>query len=277
MLCSLQKKTGYTPKSSTHLCKRKKIKNIIGVKNMSRIKPVLRCSEIEKEKFKQSRCLLTISVGQEVHESEHFKTTIELVNKSFNSCVMLIDDSLQRHTLAMISKNDADSFYKASLQAGDQWLERNAIYYKNLTILDKIVRWDMWLMHPYFKNKLEEVKALINFDISYKAAFDNTIDEFMIRYSRRIENKKAFCLKRARKLCFDYLIEECAALCLWPELNCHFEVYPSRRNLAMSETHTRFILPQHPSLLHAIAIKFKNRKQFKPQQLPFVEKTKEDN
>ncbi len=70
----------------------------------------------------------------------------------------------------------------------------------------------------------------------------------------------------------DYLIEECTALCLWPEINAHFEVYPSKRNLAMSQTHQRFVLPQYPHLLHSIAIKFKNRKQFKPQNFNFEEK-----
>lgn len=244
---------------------------------MSRIKPVFKCPGIDKEQFQQSRCLLTISVGQEVHESEHFETTIELVNNSFNSCVMLIDDSLQRHTMAMNSENDADSFYKASMKAGDQWLERNAIYYEKLTILDKIVRWDRWLTHHAFNNKQKEVKALINSDVLFKAAFTNTVNEFLDRYGRRIKNKETFCLEMAQKLCFDYLIEECTAFCLWPELGCHFEVYPSRRNLAMFETHARFILPKYPDLLHAVAIKFKNRKQLKPQQLVFAKKTEDGN
>jgi len=66
-------------------------------------------------------------------------------------------------------------------------------------------------------------------------------------------------------LCFNYLIEECTALCLWPELNCHFEVYPSRRNAAMDATHRYFVLPDYPDLLHGLSIKFKNRKQLKAQ------------
>jgi hypothetical protein len=72
-------------------------------------------------------------------------------------------------------------------------------------------------------------------------------------------------MNRAKFLCFNYLLEECAALCLWPQLNCHFEVYPSPRNAIMAQTHKHFVLPKYPDLLHAVAIKFKNRKQFLPQ------------
>ncbi|HLX54851.1 MAG TPA: ATP-binding protein, partial [Aquella sp.] len=63
----------------------------------------------------------------------------------------------------------------------------------------------------------------------------------------------------------DYLIEECAALCLWTSLNCQFEVYPGPRNEAMSATHKKFVLPKYPDLLHPVAIRFRHADQFKPQ------------
>lgn len=75
--------------------------------------------------------------------------------------------------------------------------------------------------------------------------------------------KKQF-VKRLRVA---HLIEECTALCLWTDLNCEYEVYPSPRNLAMTETYKRFVLPLFPNLLHPLSIKFKNRGQLKPQQL----------
>ena len=99
----------------------------------------------------------------------------------------------------------------------------------------------------------------------YQASFNNTIDEFLKRYYPRLLEKRNFNMQRAKTLCLDYLIEECTALCLWPELNCHFEVYPAKRNLAMDETHKRLVLPFY-DLLHPISIKFKNRKRLKPQQ-----------
>lgn len=239
---------------------------------MSRIKPVFKCQDIYKDNFANSQCLLTISVGQEVHEGEKFEATIDLVNKSFNSCIMCVDDSLQRHSMALTSGQDAESFYSASIIAGDEWLKRNERYYSKLTILSKIIRWDTWLKHRDYLFQQNLIKSLIETDINYQQAFDETINEFLRRFYSRLNeyDKQLFNMEKARALCFDYLLEECTAMCLWPETECHFEVYPSPRNLAMHETHRRFVLTKHPHLLHAVAIKFKNRKQLKPQKFDFL-------
>jgi hypothetical protein len=234
---------------------------------MSTARPVFRyISDEDKKKFSQSQCLLTISVGQEVHESEKFETTVDLINSSFDSCILLIDDSLQRHTMALYSGEDADFFYNASIKAGNEWLEKNKKYYEKLTILKKIIRWDDWLQHEKYLEQQTKIKDLIEKNKSYKEAFSLTIDDFLKRNHERLSRRNNYNLQRAEKLCLDYLIEECTALCLWVEMNCTFEVYPGRRNLAMAETHKHFILTKDVDLLHAVGIKFKNRKQLKAQQ-----------
>lgn len=234
---------------------------------MSKIKPVFKCLEEYKNLFKKSRCLLTISVGQEVHEGEKFESTLNLVNYAFKECVMLVDDSLQRHTMALDEPYDAEYFYDVSMKAGDDWLVRNKKYYEKLNILVKIMRWNDWLNHENFQEKQNMILHHIKCNDVYRHSFENTIEEFLVRYYRRVVGQEGFNMERARNLCFNYLIEECAALCLWPETSCNFEVYPSRRNLVMTETHQRFVLPKYPNLLNAVAIKFKNRKQLKPQAL----------
>ena len=231
---------------------------------MSHIKAAFRyIDDSTKAKFHTSQCLLTISVGQEVHEKEKLSVTIDLVNKHFNSCILLIDDSLQRHTMALNEKNDVGYFYEASIKEGDSWLVRNEKYYKKLNV-QKILRWDTWLKHATYLSQKEIIKELIIKDILYREAFNSTVDEFLRRYTGRV-NKSEFDFDRGRQLCFDYLLEECTALCLWIETKCQFEVYPSCRNQAMSETHKRFVLPKYPELLHSVGIKFKNRKQLSPQ------------
>jgi hypothetical protein len=232
------------------------------------IKPVFKVQHpIDKAIFKKSRCLLTISVGQEAHEGSKFGATLDLVNTAFESIILLIDDSLQRHSMALNKAEGADFFYPASMAAGDSWLARNKQYYQKLDNLEQIIRWDKWLKHPHYLEKYNQIQILLVKDKDYQKNFDDTITAFLQRnaQNRYVEDE------RARKLCLDYLIEECAALCLWPEINAHFEVYPSKRNVAMSQTHQRFVLPQFPHLLHPVAIKFKNRKQFKPQNFNFAE------
>jgi tRNA-dependent cyclodipeptide synthase len=232
------------------------------------IKPVFKVqNNIDQTIFQKSRCLLTISVGQEAHEGDKFGATIDLVNAAFESIILLIDDSLQRHSMALNKTQDADFFYNASMAAGDAWLARNRQYYQKLDNLEQIIRWDKWLKHPHYLEKYRQIKTLLSNDNDYQHSFDETITAFLKRnpQNRYVEDKNA------RKLCLDYLIEECAALCLWPEINANFEVYPSKRNSAMSQTHQRFVLAQYPELLHPVAIKFKNRKQFKPQNFELKE------
>ncbi len=239
---------------------------------MSRVKPVFKCIASYKEKFKESRCALTISVGQKAHEGEIFEATVDLVNTSFKSCIILLDDTLQRHTMALNLDECDDYFYKTALKEGDLWLKRNEVYYNKLTILEDILRWDTWLKHPAFNDEKNKIESFIESDPLYKAVFDETIDEFLRRYTHRLDKDDDFNIEKARKYCSDYLIEECAIICLRPKLNlaCHFDVYPSRRNLAMSETHTRFVLPNYPNLLLPVAIKFKNRTTLYPQRFELL-------
>jgi hypothetical protein len=238
--------------------------------NNNKIKPVFKYEKTNSIPFDQAHCLLTISVGQEVHEGAKFAATIELVREHFAACTMLIDDTLQRHTMALNHPTLVESdFLDISRREGGQWLIRNHTYYKNLPNL-KILHWDYWLTHPYYHSTSEHIQTLLARDRLYQEAFNTTITAFLQRYCQRLpaEVLTQFDHKRARQLCFDYLLEECTALCLWPELNCHYEVYPNPRNGAMVYTHQHLILPQYPQLLHAVAIKFKQRKQFKPQHFP---------
>lgn len=239
---------------------------------MSKIKPVFKCDEHFKNTFGYSQCLLTISVGQEVHEDDKLFKTIELVNNTFQSCVLMIDDTLQRHSMAIETDfTSGDALLDVSREAGQNWLVRNREAIKQLTIPHKTVTWDAWLNHPKFNTIRNDFYALYDWDSIFKVALDNTIDEFLIRYDRRDVVNNYFYDSRVRRLCREYLIEECTAMCLWPTLNCQFEVYPSRRNAVMTETHKRFILPKHPNLLHAVRVKFKNKNQLRPQNFEVLD------
>lgn len=113
---------------------------------MGNIKAVYRyIDEENKEKFRHSRCLLTISVGQEVHEGEKFESTIQLVSNTFESCIMLVDDTLQRHTMALNVAKSPEELFAHSLSEGDEWMIRNKKYYSKLKNLQKIMRWNDWL------------------------------------------------------------------------------------------------------------------------------------
>lgn len=225
----------------------------------------------DKTIFPKSRCLFTISVGQQTHENEHFEATIELLNKSFESCVMLVDDSLQRHTMAFNRKQNPDFFYDISIKEGDLWLERNRKYYERLQNLERIIRWDNWLNHPKFNEQKKAIEALIQKDKDYAYAFESSVCDFVTKYYNRRSNREKFDLKRAKNLSFNFILEECTALCLWVELNCKYEVYPSVHNSAINSTREKFVLSKRLDLLNAVTLGFRNVKQLKPQRFLMLE------
>ena len=222
-------------------------------------------SESAKLKLEGSSCLLTISVGQEYHEGDKFEATIELINKTFEQCKIMLYDGLQRYTMTLHNPGLPDQFLNAAISEGDEWLKRNAPNYKQLDILTEIIRWDHWLKHPdFFEKKQMVIQAIQNIK-EYNQAFEDTIHQYLSRYTKRLPHGTYFNKKHAYFTCLSYLIEECAALCLWHETQCDYEVYPNLRNPAMDATHNLFILPEHPDQLYSIPLKFINKKQLSPQ------------
>ncbi|HXW85716.1 MAG TPA: hypothetical protein VEK38_00080, partial [Candidatus Bathyarchaeia archaeon] len=178
---------------------------------------------------------------------------------------ILVDDTLQRHTMKLNHNLPIEILYQSALKEGDEWLERNRSFYNRFTIPCKIMRWDHWLNHQAYKKQHEIICNRYLSDQEYHQSFDITIKDFLSRFAHR-HTKNSLSLEQSYALCLEYLLEECTALCLWVEEKINFEVYPSRRNAAMSATHTLFIKPDYPDLLLPVAIKFKNRKQLSPQK-----------
>lgn len=211
----------------------------------------------ERKLFSSSSCLLPISVGQSVHEGEKFKATIQLVEKSFQSCTILVDDSVQRHTIGILNPDKSqDELYKMAVHEGDEWLERSQKYFNQLNIPLNVLRWDDWFNLPDFEQSHKIVKQEYDSNPIYKQAIDANINDCLERYLRHHstitpENP------RAVSLCLDYLLEECAVMCLWVHGKYDFELYPSGRNKAMAATYEFLIKPSHPQYLKAVALRFK--------------------
>jgi hypothetical protein len=172
--------------------------------------------------------------------------------------------------MSLNSEMMPDYFYNSSLKEGDAWLSRNEKYYSILNCLDGVVRWDFWLQHPKYQYFYDLLRVELEQDETYKALFDKTINSYLDRYKLRIHNPAEFNRDRAYKICFSYILEECAAYCIWPEVDCDFEVYPVRRNAAMIETYKRFIL-KDARKLYPLDIQFGKDGLAKPQQFYFAE------
>ncbi len=215
------------------------------------------CPISDRKIFSKSKCIMPISVGQHVHEGKKFLATIKLINTSFNKCTILIDDSVQRHTMKIDNAKNDDFLYQMAVKAGDDWLERNEAAYKQLTIPYNIMRWDDWLASATYKNSYERVKKHYDAHEFYKKEIQANIEEFLSRYLGRFSDKSQVDYKRAFSLCLGYLLEECAVMCLWVEKEYDFEIYPSGRNKAMAATYEHLIKPAYPNFLKSVALRFK--------------------
>ena len=209
----------------------------------------------ERKMFPQSTCLMPISVGQAIHEGAKFEAVIKLINTSFKQCTILVDDSVQRHTIGILTDASDHELYQLAINEGSAWLERNEAAYNQLSIPFNIMRWDDWFHHiDYAKSQLR-VKQQYHENEAYRNAIHDNITDFLSRFLKNHQEPVDYT--RATNLCLDYLIEECAVMCLWTKQHYDFEVYPSGRNKAMAATYAQLIKPLTPNLLKPVALRFK--------------------
>ena len=213
------------------------------------------CDLEKKSHFKDSVCILGISVGQEAHEGIKFKATIDLVGKHFKSCVIAVCDSLQRHTLKIGTSLTDQEAHKQANQAGYEWINRNIGYINNLKIPYDLFRWDEWLLHENYALYKQEILDLYANDTIFKRSMDITIDNFEARFTR---NKlTAECIRNAS---FKYLVEECAVSMLgWSKKAYNYIVYPSDMIEVMREAHLRFARTPGFDILEWVRIKLKTK------------------
>lgn len=124
----------------------------------------------------------------------------------------------------------------------------------------------MWLEHRNFLLQKNIIKDLINKNKDYNDAFQYSIDSFFKKYIIRVPIHNLIDKYKAKLYIYEYLLEECTALSLWPELNCQYKIYTSVSNLAMHKTHEMLVLPKYPSLLYEATIGFRNAGQIHPQE-----------
>ena len=234
------------------------------------------CPISDRKQFLKSTCIIPISVGQPIHEGQKFVAAIKLINASFKSCTILVDDSVQRHTMAISNSADADRLYELAVQEGSDWLKRNESGYQQLTIPYNIMRWDDWLNSKPFEESYRRVKQYYSENVHFQHAIQANIESFLSRYFARLEDTSSSSIdpSRAFSLCLDYLLEECAVMCLWVEGNYAFEVYPSGRNEAMAATYKHLIEPFHSNLLKPVALRFKKYPGNTPSKSLHIPKTR---
>ena len=140
----------------------------------------------DAHEFCKSKCCITISVGQRYHEADMFKATLASINNNFQRCTIVMGDSLQRHTMKILSPLSKEEVYARANLLGDQWLERNAATIEKLKIPYQISRWDYWLNHSAYNGKYNIINELYLNDPTFKENVDITSNFFLDRNQDRI-------------------------------------------------------------------------------------------
>ncbi|MCD6056164.1 MAG: Uncharacterized protein K0R12_1126 [Gammaproteobacteria bacterium] len=235
-----------------------KLKPMVLGDNLKRVKASFnQCAPEAKTLFLKSSAQVTISVDQPIHYGAKFHATMNLIQKHFTSCKIMVDDTVQRHTYAILhpEKSD-DELYHLSYAKGNTWIAESINTLSNLKIPCQVIRWNRWLTHPEFPRMLKIIEDLYQNDKSYRESVESSIIAYLDRFLKRHPDVDP---EHAYKCCVTYLQEECAGMTLWPELGCQFEIYPSGRNGAMEATYDRFIKPNHPELLKIVALRFSKK------------------
>ena len=215
----------------------------------------------EKRIFKNSKCIVPVSVGQKYHEAGEFEAIIYMLNKHFAECTILVCDTLQKYSIAMIYPEKTESeIYDISKKEGDRWLERNLQYIKKLVIPYTISRWDEWFTNPDYNYYHKQVLDLYKHDSEYKEIVDQIVEEFLLRNSRKniILNKAIW--RNASK---EYILEESATLCLWVKAGYKFDVYPTGTNAAMQQAYKRLLKSEIGIEYRSLSLNIKKVKQKK--------------
>jgi hypothetical protein len=217
--------------------------------------------------FKNQSVLVSLSIWEDVESTVRLFAMLKLVFQNFATCTIALGDTLQRHTMAIqTGRTSADCYQQAKL-LGDQWLATHEKICKDYEDRIKIIRWDEWLNHPLFKDSEKMIKDEIENDAIYCDYFHESIDTYLNRYENRLRPSNLFNRKKAEALCLAYLIEECAALCIWPTTSCRFEMYNGVPTLAMQETLKRFVHQKQNYSLQMLSVLFNHRPDLNPQKL----------
>ena len=222
---------------------------------------------LDKDNFRNKHALLTISIGQDNRNSSRLEAMLNLALSHFEHCTIALHDTLQRHTMAMQANGMSIDFYEKAKLLGDQWLSANQYLYDKHKDNITIIRWDDWLCSPNYLKYKDIIFTEFNNNSSYKKSMLSSISAYLDRYEKRVTNKELFNRLYAEKLCLDYLIEECAVLCLWPTTGCQYEIYDGNHNEAMKSTLKKFVNNDQNYSIDMLNIVFNHRPDLKPQEL----------
>lgn len=168
---------------------------------------------------------LSISVGKDYHEGEKFAAAVDWIGGKFKHCIVMVSDTLQRHTIQLSAACGEEEALVLSKKQGDDWLNRNKAVLATLSIPYVIQRWNDWLSHSDFPGLHQEFEGLLVRNPAFQEKVVIDIGRFISR--QRKLGTLAVDEPRAFHLCRSFLLEEMAVHTLMGRHARAAKIYPS--------------------------------------------------
>lgn len=207
-------------------------------------------------------CVLPISVGWDYHEGEFIKATIDLVDREFKSCRIVVCDTLQthsiQHTLSYV-ENKYDSYYDYAYELGSLWIQDYKPLIDRMNIPVQFTRWNEYTSDKMYDIYKRDIVHLLQSNTSIKESFKETAQktyEGFLKAGRLTESNavKTDFLKSS----MDYLIEECAVILLWEKYQESILLYPKALGAAINDI-MNYYWGVERNFLRPLQIRFKTK------------------
>lgn len=175
------------------------------------------------------RITLGISVGAHYHEGEKFSATMRWAQEHFNSCAIIVCDSLHRYNEPEHYSGDPAKALEKCLASGEDWLKRNLSAILSSTIPCTVTRWEDWRLHPDFNHVHRQIMGVYAQDAGMRASVEAGAQRYL-----RNNPVLSDCLGEARaRGCSLYILEELAGLTLFARQYGLWEAYAGAKIAAL--------------------------------------------
>jgi tRNA-dependent cyclodipeptide synthase len=212
----------------------------------------------EKSELQKSKGLFSISMGLDkiLMHNECLKKTIAAIDATFDSCDVVVSDTLQRHNLMMKNPElSEEQAYVITSKIGDGWLSKNSHILSDFSIPYRVFRWSEWLQDSHYKEKQIFVEQLFRKDLGFRVAVAKAVRTYHERKSENSTLVLTDYLEAKFELAHHFVIEEAAVMLVWCDLGYDFELHTSNRSDALTYVHDVYYSNQELKKLRPARIK----------------------
>ncbi len=171
-----------------------------------------------------STARLQISVGQQYHEGEKLKATVEWAKHRFDKVIICVNDTLQRYNFIYKDNLSEKEAFNISEVAGREWIERNINIIRTLPKYE-LYRWEDWRNREDFSAQYQDITELYHSSIDVRSLIQEDVLQFWKR--RQLDGTASnINFDVFKKNSIQYLLEETAAFFLMFKKEQAVDVYP---------------------------------------------------